>query len=55
MFLTEMIAGQLAGSQALKADPLDFLADTITYGLGLAVIGRLYASVLLQPCSKAFH
>src|SRR5262245_49567690 len=25
MFLTEMIAGQLAGSQALKADALDFL------------------------------
>jgi len=39
MFLTEMIAGQLAGSQALKADALDFLADTITYGLSLAVIG----------------
>jgi hypothetical protein len=28
MFLTEMAAGQLAGSQALKADALDFLADT---------------------------
>jgi len=39
MFLTEMAAGQLAGSQALKADALDFLADTITYGLSLAVIG----------------
>lgn len=39
MFLTEMLAGQLAGSQALKADALDFLADTITYGLSLAVIG----------------
>ena len=39
MFLTEMIAGQLAGSQALKADALDFLGDTITYGLSLAVIG----------------
>ena len=26
MFLTEMAAGQLAGSQALKADALDFLA-----------------------------
>ncbi|MTV12197.1 MULTISPECIES: cation transporter [Bradyrhizobium] len=39
MFLTEMIAGQLAGSQALKADALDFLADTLTYGLSLAVIG----------------
>ena len=39
MFLTEMFAGQLAGSQALKADALDFLADTVTYGLSLAVIG----------------
>jgi Co/Zn/Cd efflux system component len=39
MFLGEMAAGQLAGSQALKADALDFLADTITYGLSLAVIG----------------
>jgi len=39
MFLAEMVAGQLAGSQALKADALDFLADTITYGLSLAVIG----------------
>lgn len=39
MFLTEMIAGKLAGSQALQADALDFLADTVTYGLSLAVIG----------------
>ena len=39
MFLGEMIAGQLAGSQALKADALDFLADTVTYGLSLGVIG----------------
>ncbi len=39
MFLTEMVAGELAGSQALKADALDFLADTVTYGLSLAVIG----------------
>lgn len=39
MFLTEMIAGRLAGSQALQADALDFLGDTLTYGLSLAVIG----------------
>ena len=39
MFLTETIAGQLAGSQALKADALDFLADTVTYGLSLSVVG----------------
>ncbi|QGY01561.1 cation transporter [Methylobacterium mesophilicum SR1.6/6] len=39
MFLGEMVAGQVAGSQSLKADALDFLADTVTYGLSLAVIG----------------
>jgi Co/Zn/Cd efflux system component len=40
MFVVEMIAGQLAGSQALQADALDFLGDTLTYGVSLAVIGR---------------
>lgn len=39
MFVIEMVTGQLAGSQALQADALDFLADTVTYGLSLAVIG----------------
>ncbi len=39
MFLTEMGAGILAGSQALKADALDFLGDTATYAITLAVIG----------------
>jgi len=33
MFLVEMGAGALAGSQALQADALDFLADTTTYGI----------------------
>jgi Co/Zn/Cd efflux system component len=50
MFVGEMVAGQLAGSQALKADALDFLADTVTYGLSLAVIGaslRTRATVAL--------
>ncbi len=55
MFLTEMIAGQLAGSQALKADALDFLADTVTYGLSLAVIGaslrRRASAALLKGLS----
>lgn len=40
MFAVEMVAGQLAGSQALQADALDFLGDTLTYGISLAVIGR---------------
>jgi Co/Zn/Cd efflux system component len=39
MFAVEMLAGEQAGSQALKADALDFFADALTYGLSLAVIG----------------
>ncbi len=51
MFLTEMFAGQLAGSQALKADALDFLGDTVTYGLSLAVIG---ASLRVRATAALF-
>jgi len=39
MFAVEMTAGQFGRSQALQADALDFLADALTYGLSLAVIG----------------
>lgn len=39
MFMVEMTAGQVAQSQALKADALDFLGDALTYGISLAVIG----------------
>ena len=39
MFTIEMSAGQVAQSQALKADALDFLGDALTYGISLAVIG----------------
>lgn len=39
MFVIETSAGALAGSQALKADALDFLGDTVTYAMSLAVIG----------------
>jgi Co/Zn/Cd efflux system component len=39
MFAVEMGAGHMAGSQALKADALDFAGDAMTYGLSLAVIG----------------
>jgi len=39
MFAVEMTAGAFAGSQALKADALDFLGDTLTYGISLYVIG----------------
>ncbi|SON56551.1 Cadmium, cobalt and zinc/H(+)-K(+) antiporter [Hartmannibacter diazotrophicus] len=40
MFFVEMIAGRLAGSQALQADALDFFADAVTYGISMAVIGK---------------
>ena len=39
MFIVEMLAGHLAKSQALQADALDFLGDSLTYGISLAVIG----------------
>lgn len=39
MFFVEMSAGMMSGSQALKADALDFAGDTATYTLSLLVIG----------------
>ena len=50
MFVVEIGAGALAGSQALQADALDFLADSLTYGISLLVIGaalrvRAYAAL----------
>ncbi|HVT55330.1 MAG TPA: cation transporter [Xanthobacteraceae bacterium] len=39
MFLMEIVAGAISGSQALQADALDFAADAATYGISLAVIG----------------
>jgi Co/Zn/Cd efflux system component len=44
MFAVEITAGALAGSQALRADALDFFADAATYGLSLWVIGRPLAT-----------
>jgi len=43
MFFVEMGAGIGAQSQALQADALDFLGDTLTYGLSLMVIGSVLA------------
>jgi Co/Zn/Cd efflux system component len=40
MFFVEMTAGLAGQSMALKADALDFLGDTLTYALSLAVIGQ---------------
>jgi Co/Zn/Cd efflux system component len=39
MFVVEMAAGRISGSQSLQADSLDFFADALTYGLSLWVIG----------------
>ena len=39
MFAVEISAGLVAQSQALKADALDFLADSATYAISLYVIG----------------
>jgi len=43
MFLVEMPMGFIGQSQALKADALDFLGDTFTYAISLAVIGKAAA------------
>lgn len=40
MFVVEMVAGMLAGSQALQADALDFLGDSLSYSISLWAIGQ---------------
>ena len=40
MFIVEIAAGFKAGSQALQADALDFLGDSMTYALSLFVLAR---------------
>lgn len=52
MFLVELVSGKLAGSQALQADALDFLGDTLTYGLSLAVIGMSLRTRSLAALAK---
>jgi len=52
MFAVELAAGALAHSQALQADALDFLADTVTYGLSLAVIGASLRTRALAALGK---
>ena len=51
MFILEITAGQLAKSQALQADALDFLGDALTYGISLAVIG---ASIQVRTNAALF-
>lgn len=38
MFFVEMTGGLIAGSVSLQADALDFLGDSLTYGISLAVL-----------------
>jgi len=52
MFAVEMGAGQMSGSQALKADALDFLGDALTYGISLAVIGASLRTRSLAAMGK---
>ncbi|NOR61265.1 MAG: cation transporter [Rhodobacteraceae bacterium] len=51
MFVVEIVAGQVSGSQALQADALDFLGDTLTYGISLAAIG---ASIAVRTNAALF-
>jgi len=50
MFVVEILTGALVGSQALKADALDFLGDALTYSISLWAISkslstRAYAAI----------
>lgn len=52
MFGVEAVAGFAAGSQALKADALDFAGDALTYSVSLAVIGRVQSTRALAALFK---
>lgn len=53
MFLVETAAGHIYGSHVLQADALDFLDDTLTYALSLAVIGASMRVRAAAACLKA--
>ncbi|MEL6540282.1 MAG: cation transporter [Pseudomonadota bacterium] len=53
MFVAEMWAGVTSGSQALKADALDFAGDAATYALSLAVIGASIRTRALASLAKS--
>ncbi|HSS63371.1 MAG TPA: cation transporter [Gammaproteobacteria bacterium] len=57
MFIVETSSGFYAASMALRADALDFLGDTLTYGVTLLVIGqplrRRAAAAMLKGASLA--
>ncbi|WP_456303530.1 cation transporter [Komagataeibacter europaeus] len=42
-FLTEIVAGVMAGSASLQADALDFFGDTANYAISLTVTGMALA------------
>jgi Co/Zn/Cd efflux system component len=54
MFFVETAGGHLAGSSALQADALDFLGDSLTYGITLAAIGTAAATRAKAALFKGF-
>lgn len=54
MFVVEISGGFLSKSQALKADALDFLGDTLTYGLSLFAIDSTKNVKLIVSALKGF-
>lgn len=52
MFVVEMTAGQLSGSQVLQADALDFFADSLTYAASLWAIGMSLRTRSLVALAK---
>jgi Co/Zn/Cd efflux system component len=53
MFAIEAVAGQAAGSAALKADALDFLGDAGNYAISLFVLGMAIRQRALAALLKA--
>lgn len=51
MFVVEIVSGWVSGSMALRADALDFLSDSFTFVISLAVIG---GSVLARTRASLF-
>lgn len=54
MFIFETAGGYLARSSALQADALDFLGDSLTYGITLAAIGTAAATRAKAALFKGF-
>jgi len=54
MFVVETAGGHLARSSALQADALDFLGDSLTYGITLAAIGTAAATRAKAALFKGF-